>query len=314
MPTITLTVGLPGCGKTTWAVEEVRRSKSKTVNINRDDMRESMAGSHENYKFKDDNEKYIDAMQIAAADTAAKNKWNIIISDTNLKLSIRKKWKDWAKANGYDYKEKNFFDDFVAKSTSGADVHQYFKIKEFVKQCKDYNLLRYKSVPESVIDNMADSYLYSNIPIPSVQKDSMYDFSTEYIIVDIDGTLAHRGNRNPYDESTVLEDTPDLEVISSVLAEVNHHKRKVIIMSGRHETCAKDTRLWLHENGVPFEYLFMRSENDNRPDDVVKYELYMKHVAPYYNVVKVYDDRQQVCTMWRKLLKLKVFQVDFGNF
>lgn len=313
MPTITLTVGLPGCGKTTWAVEEVRKAKSKTVNINRDDMRESMAGTHENYKFKDDNEKYVTKLQYSAADAAALNKWNIIVSDTNLKPSLRTEWKDWAKKNGYTYKEKNFFTDFKAKSDRGAEVHQYFKIKEFVKQCKHYNLLRYKSVPDEVIDRMADSYLYSQMPVLALQKDCTYD-SNEYIIVDIDGTLAHMGSRNPYDESKVLEDEPDLEVIRSVLAEVNYHNRKVIIMSGRHETCAKDTRQWLHENGVPFEHIFMRAEHDSRPDDVVKYELYMKYVAPYYNVVKVYDDRDQVVRMWRKLLNLKVFAVAEGDF
>lgn len=313
MPTITLTVGLPGCGKTTWAVEEVRKAKSKTININRDDIRETMAGTHENYKFKDDNEKYVTELQYSAADKAALNKWNIIVSDTNLKPSIQTAWKDWAKKNGYTYKEKNFFKDFKAKSDKGAEIHQYFKIKEFVKQCKYYNLLRFKSVPEDVIDRMADSYLYSQMPTVLVQKDYTYD-KNEYIIVDIDGTLAHMGSRNPYDESKVMDDEPDLEVIHSVVAEAQYLGRKVIIMSGRHDTCKNLTIDWLKMHGVPFDHIFMRAENDNRPDDVVKYELYMNYVAPYYNVVKVYDDRDQVVRMWRKLLNLKVFAVAEGNF
>lgn len=116
MPTITLTVGLPGCGKTTWAVEEVRKAKSKTVNINRDDMRESMAGSHDFYKFNDANEQYVTELQFSAANRASMNGWNIIVSDTNLNEGHRMSWKTWAKKNGYDYKEKDFYVDFVPKA------------------------------------------------------------------------------------------------------------------------------------------------------------------------------------------------------
>ena len=73
MPTITLTVGLPGCGKTTWAEQEIKKAKSKTININRDDIRESMAGSHDAYKFNDANEKYVTNLQFSAAKLAAEN-------------------------------------------------------------------------------------------------------------------------------------------------------------------------------------------------------------------------------------------------
>jgi hypothetical protein len=58
----------------------------------------------------------------------------------------------------------------------------------------------------------------------------------------------------------------------------------------------------------------MRKADDNRSDDIVKYELFMEHVAGKFNVKKIYDDRDQVCFMWRHLLKLKVFAVAEGNF
>ncbi|HBC8437508.1 TPA: hypothetical protein KE178_005396, partial [Escherichia coli] len=71
---------------------------------------------------------------------------------------------------------------------------------------------------------------------------------------------------------------------------------------------------WLKNWGVPYDALFMRGIDDKRPDDVVKFDLYMKNVVNQYDVKKVYDDREAVTFMWRKLLGLKVFQVDFGRF
>lgn len=310
MPTITLTVGLPGCGKTAWAVQVVKNAKSKTININRDDIRESMAGSHDAYKFTDVNEKYVTNQQFSAANSAAENGWNIIVSDTNLKQGVRDKWKLWANDNGYDYNEKNFLTDFVPNADRGADVHEFFKIKEFVKLCKKRNLLRERSVQDEIIDTMADTYYYSK-----VMHIGYYGNSREpAIIVDIDGTLAHKWGRNPFDESTVLQDTPDEEVILSVIAEAVFHKRKVIIMSGRTEGCRADTEQWLKNWGIPYDALFMRAIDDKRPDDVVKFELYMNNVVNHYDVKKVFDDRSAVVFMWRKLLGLKVFQVEPGLF
>lgn len=310
MPVLTLTRGLPGCGKTTWANEQVKNARSKTVIVNLDDIRQTMAGSHRNYKFRKDNEQYVVDAQYSAASHAAANNWNIIVADTNLNPSVINKWKEFAKENNYTYKEQDFFKEFKKGKNY---VHDYFAIKDYVTQCKERNLLREKSVPEDVIDGMADKYFYSNLYLPT-SCDNI-NVLPEAIIVDIDGTLAHmEGKRGPYEENKVLLDEPDPEVIFSVLAEKNYLNRTVIIMSGRHETCKEDTELWLQKYGVPYDYIFMRKHDDNRSDDIVKYELYMDNVYGKFDVKKVFDDRQKVVEMWRKLLKLKVFAVAEGNF
>jgi len=307
MPVLTVTVGLPGCGKTTWAKEHVKSARSKTVIVNLDDIRQTMAGSHQNYKFRKDNEQYVQDAQYSAAKHAALNNWNIIVGDTNLNPAVRNKWKEFAREHNYTYKEQNFFTEFKKDKTF---VHEFFAIKDYVKQCKERNLMREKSVPEEVIDGMAEKYLYSILP--KFTYDSGLE---EAIIVDIDGTLAHmEGKRGPYEENKVLLDDPDPEVIFSVMAEKNYLGRKVIIMSGRHETCKEDTEKWLQKYGVPYDYIYMRAANDNRPDDIVKYELFINHVSTEYKVVKVFDDRTKVVDMWRKLLGLKVYQVNPGDF
>lgn len=309
MTNITLTVGLPGSGKSTWTKEQIQKSKRKIVNINRDDVRQTMVGGNINdYKFSKANENYIQTNQIDAAVAAVSKGWDIIVSDTNMNSKTVTLWKDFAKEHKCTFKMVNFFDLFKAESSFEAP-HDFFMYNKYVEQCKTRDLLRLNSVGSDVIDAMAEKSYYSHIVYPPAIPDL-----EDAIIVDIDGTIAHMNGRSPYDESRVGEDAPDMEVILSILAEAEFLGRKVIIMSGRHDTCKELTIEWLEKYYVPYDHLFMRAADDNRPDDIVKYELYMNNVYGKYNVCKVYDDRDKVVFMWRKLLGLKVMQVNYGNF
>ena len=311
MPVLTLTVGPPGCGKTTWANDFIKKSKSKTVILNQDDIRATMAGGHWNYKFNKANEKYVQTVQCSSADVAVANKWNIVVANTNLNPSVRTEWEEYAKANGYTFKIHDFFKEFKKDKDF---VHDYFAMEAFMKQCKSRNIQRSTAVPEEVIDRMFEDYYYSTIKFPVLEHND----GIRYIIVDIDGTIAHMGNkRSPYDESKVYLDDPDWEVMNTIQSEfeMDTKNTRIIVMSGRHETCRAMTEEWLQKHAFTYHYLFMRAEGDDRGDDIVKYELYMKHIfSTGKRVVKVFDDRDRVVKMWRRLLGLKVYQVAFGNF
>lgn len=312
MPVLTVTQGLPGCGKSYWAAEEVKKSKVKTVIVNLDDIRAgSVGGNIHDYRYSKSTEAYARTVQCLEADIAVQKSWNIIVADTNLNPSVFAQWKQYAKDNGYTFKVKNFFAEFKESKNYPAE---YFAINDFVKHCKANNLRRFASVPESVIDRMADTYFYSTINFPVLESDDGF----RYIIVDVDGTIAHMGNkRSPYDESKVHLDDPDWEVMNAIHAEYEYDTKRtrIIVMSGRHETCRAATEEWLQTHAFPYHYLFMREADDNRGDDIVKYELYMKYVhGTGKRVVKVYDDRDRVVRMWRRLLGLKVLQVAEGNF
>lgn len=127
------------------------------------------------------------------------------------------------------------------------------------------------------------------------------------IIVDMDGTLALMGDRDPYDPHTVHLDTPNAPVVSMVdlLANAGHH---VIVMSGRTEEARKGTLWWLHLHDVQFNALHMRPTGDGRPDAEVKEELFRAHVEPHFDVVAVLDDRLSVCRMWHSI-GLPLFRV-----
>ena len=88
---------------------------------------------------------------------------------------------------------------------------------------------------------------------------------------------------------------------------------KVIIVTGRDESCRELTAEWLDFYGIPYSEMFMRKADDYRKDSIIKKEIYDNDIFPRYNVLFVYDDRNQVVDMWRGL-GVKVFQVEEGNF
>lgn len=148
------------------------------------------------------------------------------------------------------------------------------------------------------------------------------------IIVDIDGTLALRTNRGPYDESRVYEDQPNTNIINLINAlqigyqtDYDLPERQpfndtiLIFVSGRHETSRPDTLKWLstHVRNILPWALYMREDKDNRNDAVVKQEIYDAHIRDHYNVIAVFDDRDRVVKMWRSL-GLTCLQVAEGDF
>lgn len=132
-------------------------------------------------------------------------------------------------------------------------------------------------------------------------------------IVDIDGTLALRGERGPYDWDRVGEDLPNPPVVAIVQALLTAGHR-VAYVSGRKERCRRQTEMWLahHVGEGDVVGLWMRGDRDHRPDTVVKREIYRDHFASL-DVFGVIDDRATVVAMWRSL-GLTVVQVAEGAF
>ena len=89
-------------------------------------------------------------------------------------------------------------------------------------------------------------------------------------------------------------------------------------MSGRMEQARHATVMWLRrhvwDRTDPAD-LWMRADDDMRPDEVVKRELYEEHVRGRCEEVEgVIDDRLKVVRMWRDELGLTVLQCADGNF
>jgi hypothetical protein len=176
-------------------------------------------------------------------------------------------------------------------------------------------------VGEAVIRAMWERHLKGRalpLPTPVVDASSSRHYRPvvdlpEAILVDIDGTVALMGARNPYDMTGVSMDKPHEAVITAVRAMYasGHH---IVFCSGRSEDAREDTVEWLDRHvGVPYEALFMRTVGDHRKDAVVKAEIFEREIRHRWRITAVFDDRNQVVRMWRSL-GLTVFQVAEGNF
>lgn len=134
------------------------------------------------------------------------------------------------------------------------------------------------------------------------------------VICDIDGTLAHKGDRHIFAYEKAGVDTIDenVRLILQGLKAVDPDI-KIVICSGRMDYGAEVLVDWLEYHGVPFDDLYMRVTDDYRGDEIVKPEIYFRDIEPKYNVMFVLDDRQKVVDMWRDI-GLTCLQVAPGDF
>lgn len=136
------------------------------------------------------------------------------------------------------------------------------------------------------------------------------------IIVDLDGTITNHDPeiRGPYDTDfeKIIQDTPVKNVVEVVkcLWEKGY---KIIYVTGRSDETEEATREWLRLFAPPYANLYMRKRNDFRQDSEVKREIYEEKIAHRFDVLCVFDDRQQVVDMWREI-GLTCFQVAPGDF
>lgn len=301
MPKLYITRGLPASGKTTLAKEMVNVNRN-LVRVNRDDLR-SMSG----LPWSKELEQRIIKQRDMLIDEFLCRGNDVICDDTNLP---QRTVKDLAK---------------IAKRT-GAEFEVLDLTDVAFDECIHRNAVRDDKDPldESVIIDMYHRYIKSNswpLPVPKLEDVPEQSYNV-YIpdkskltafIFDIDGTVAHMNGRSPYDYSRVSEDVHDEFVVEMALT-LRDAGHQIIFVSGRKDWCLGDTMEWLdwHFGGLSY-LLYMREADDNRNDSIVKYELFNKYVKDHWWVQGVFDDRQRVVDMWRKI-GLKCYQVAPGDF
>ena len=140
------------------------------------------------------------------------------------------------------------------------------------------------------------------------------------IIFDLDGTLSIVGDRvkyllqEPKDWDSFydacIEDAPNTPIVN-----ICRHlllNFRVVIVTGRRESCRSDTLKWLHRNNlwVGSPQLVMRPDGDIRHDTVLKPEL----IEPYKTEIEcIFEDRNSMVKKWREL-GYTCLQVAEGDF
>ena len=130
-------------------------------------------------------------------------------------------------------------------------------------------------------------------------------------IFDMDGTLAKISDRSPYEWHRVGEDSLNMPVFYCYKA-LKEAGYKIIIFTGRDGICKPETLEWLEKHEIKFDVLEIRKPKNTEKDHVIKKRMF-DGIKNDYEIVGVFDDRDQVVKMWREM-GLVCFQVDYGDF
>ncbi len=307
MPTLTITRGLPASGKSTWARAQVAESPATRVRVNRDDLRSMLHNgvyiAHDPDSGAVGTEPTVSAAQRALISKLLARGLDVVCDDTNLSQRTARELRRLAEA-----------------CCARFEVHDLRGVP--LEVCLDRNAQRTgrRRVSDDVIRGMHAKYLAAGVhalpdEAPRERREPYVSppMAPTAYVVDVDGTVALMGDRDPYDTTTVADDQPNAPVIALVrtLYEAGH---TIVFCSGRKDTCRAETETWLAQHlGLPRPLLHMRAADDNRRDSIVKLEMFDQHIRHRYRVLGVLDDRQQVVDAWRSI-GLTVFQVAPGEF
>lgn len=304
MRTVIILRGLPGCGKSTYARELLRKESKRWKRVNRDDLRNMM----DDGTFNSDREEFIRSVQDQLILKTLRDGYDIIIDNTHLvPQTLRKLHR------------------LLASVGDVKVIEKCFNIS--IDECKKRNALREgkAKVPDNAIDGMAKG---SGISRGRVLEDKEFYYPPKdqgsyiadealpkAIICDLDGTFVIMGDRSPFDASQCdVKDSPNRPVITCVKA-MYVAGYAIVFMSGR-ENKDREPSIRQIEKYLPdIKYeLYMRATADSRKDSIVKTELFDNNIRDKYNIEFILDDRNQVVQDCWRAMGFTCFQVADGNF
>lgn len=122
------------------------------------------------------------------------------------------------------------------------------------------------------------------------------------VVVDIDGTVSTRCDRDPFDLSKVSGDYP-IDVVIGVVRDLEAQGWQIVYLTARGGSAFEATEKWLFENDRSLRHrpLFIRKDDDLKDDVEIKDELYRRYIRPFYDVKLAFDDNTNVIAWWRSL-------------
>lgn len=287
MAKLTMTLGAPGSGKSTWAA-----AQADAVIVNKDSIRAKLTS--QGWVWSPENEKDVIKERDRLITFALMEGKDVISDDTNLAP-----------------KHQNQLKSLAIKARARFEVKDFRDVP--IETCieRDSKRVGKARVGRDVIIKMATTYLNYNEPTPKFEPYTRINGLPYAIIVDLDGTLCIHNGRSPFDYDKCDTDKVNPAVLATIKA--MEKSVQIIYMSGRDDSCRDKTEAWLLDNiGVSYP-LYMRKTGDSRKDWIVKGELFDANIRGKHNILFCLDDRTQVVQFWRSL-GLTVFQCAEGNF
>lgn len=315
---LVMTVGLPGSGKSTWALKEIEKDPQNSVSINRDDIRTELFGeAYHRGKFPAKSEDQVTQAHQKLLRSALAAGKTAYVHDTNLNPRFARTL-------------------FTLAQNYGAETHvEYFNVP--VDECKRRNKQRAagggRDVPDFVIDRMADN-AYDNegnlkeyvvgtngnaFMVPKttpgmrliqalnekLEKQNPIN-SKAVVLVDVDGTLAanqHEANRafgrpgEKKDFPYFFRSIKDSKVNEAVRDLANRMRDEdgltLMVLTGREDGYAKELVSFIERSGLKASRVIAKRAGDFRPDSDFKreqlYKLEDEGLIPVHSI----DDRER---------------------
>lgn len=122
------------------------------------------------------------------------------------------------------------------------------------------------------------------------------------IICDLDKTLANPGDRDPWDQSTCVNDTLNSEVLDFINSLRTRCGYELIILTARPAPSRAATARWLKENNVRPSIVFHKPRDQKIDGETaLQYkERILREINLLWQVEHALDDEQEILDMYRR--------------
>lgn len=282
-------IGVSGSGKSTHVRCILNKDNTFKV-VSKDLIRKELfeydteKNFWDQYSFKEEKKLNINSIMMEQIKNFANLDQNIIIDNTNLSINKNDSLKIHLESLGYEVEFINL--------NAGSNINYYLQ--------RNSNRL----------DSISDGAVNDQFILASQSGYIEYKAKYKIAIVDLDGTVALKGDRTFFEYNKAINDTPNTYVIDTIKAILDAGLIDYVqFLSGRESYSYTVTKDWLKKQGFDMNRhrLLLRKTKDHRKDIVIKKEIYDACLS-HNEVFAVFDDRPQVIDLWWDL-KLPVFHV-----
>lgn len=302
-----LVLGIQGSGKTFYSKKWVEEDPEHRVRLNYDDIR-NMLGKY----WVPSREDVVKTIFNSGLNYSMFVGKDIIIDNfSNLNPKHQKEYENLVK----DFNE-NPENKFNGKSYEIEKV----LLDTPIEVCIERDKMRPNPIGEKVIKQcwkQYRNYIIQQSVIKMLDKRAIQNPTLNHaIIVDMDATLCFNTSGRPFYGDGAAEgmesDAPN-DAVVDLVANYGELGYKIIIITGREESCRDATNTWCEDIGIFPDYIFMRPNGDYTPGEELKKRLYEENVKDKFYIEFVIDDSSKCVKMWRDL-GLLCLQPNEGKF
>lgn len=314
MAKVILTVGIPGCGKSTFAETLRETDPENVVILERDEIRTQLFGENYHSRKPDrKSEELVNQVEKKILDKAVAENKTLIISNTNTNPRIVGNLVRTLMDKGVN-PEFKYFDvpveeclrrnnvrgdsggrrvpENVIRSMAAKIYDDDGKMKEYVIGSKGETFLVSKNTPGSkLLDNFNKNAEFRH---PMVDE--------AIVVVDVDGTLAMNnddarkylsGKNKDYNRffREIKNAAPNREVVKLANKMRKDDNVSIVVVTGRSDKYASELLSFIKGTGLNVSRIYAKREGDNRKDYDYKRDILSSLNDEGLNVVHAIDDR-----------------------